>query len=189
MIQVDDTAIPEVKLVTPRRFGDDRGWFSETWTRSKMQSAGLDFDFSQDNHSYSSEPHTLRGLHYQAPPFAQTKLVRVVRGSVLDVVIDVRVGSPTFMKSVAYELSADTGMQLLAPRGFLHGFLTLTPDTEVVYKVDAPFSAEADGSVRFDDPVLGVDWGVPAEKITLSGKDQDAPRFADWDNPFVYESG
>lgn len=188
MIDVSDTAIPEVKLVTPRRFGDARGWFSETWTRPKMAAAGLDFDFMQDNHSYSSQVHTLRGLHYQAPPFAQTKLVRVARGAVLDVAVDIRVGSPTYLKWVAEELSAENGAQLLVPRGFLHGFLTLQPDTEVLYKVDNPYSAEADGAVRFDDPTLGVDWGIDPAKAVLSDKDAAAPAFADFDNPFTYEA-
>ena len=187
MIDVTDTSIPEVKLITPRRFGDARGWFSETWTQPKMAAAGLEFDFMQDNHSYSAEVHTLRGLHYQAPPFAQTKLVRVARGAVLDVAVDIRVGSPTYLRCVAEELSAENGAQLLVPRGFLHGFLTLQPDTEVLYKVDNPYSAEADGAVRFDDPTLGVDWGVDPARAILSDKDAAAPLFADFDNPFAYE--
>lgn len=186
MIDVSDTAIPEVKLVTPRRFGDARGWFSETWTKPKMAAAGLDFDFMQDNHSYSAQVHTLRGLHYQAPPFAQTKLVRVVRGAVLDVAVDTRVGSPTYLRWVSAELSAENGVQLLVPRGFLHGFLTLQPDTEVIYKVDNPYSSEADGAVRFDDPTLSVDWGIDPAKAILSDKDAAAPGFTDFDNPFTH---
>lgn len=188
MIDVTDTTIPEVKLVTPRRFGDTRGWFSETWTKPKMAAAGLDFDFMQDNHSYSAQVHTLRGLHYQAPPFAQTKLVRVARGAVLDVAVDIRVGSPTYLKWVAEELSAENGAQLLVPRGFLHGFLTLQPDTEVLYKVDNPYSGVADGAVRFDDPALGVDWGIDPAKAILSDKDAAAPAYPDFDNPFTYEA-
>ncbi len=188
MIDVKDTAIPEVKLITPRRFGDARGWFAETWTRPKMAAAGLDYDFMQDNHSYSAKKYTLRGLHYQAPPFAQAKLVRVARGAVLDVAVDIRVGSPTYLTWVAEELSAENGAQLLVPRGFLHGFLTLQPDTEVLYKVDNPYSGEADGAVRFDNPTLGIDWGVDPTKTTLSDKDAAAPDFADFDNPFTYEA-
>ena len=188
MIDVADTAIAEVKLITPRRFGDARGWFSETWTKPKMEAAGLHFDFMQDNHSYSAQTHTLRGLHYQAPPFAQAKLVRVARGAVLDVAVDIRVGSPTYLKWVSAELSAENGAQLLVPRGFLHGFLTLQPDTEVLYKVDNPYSGEADGSVRFDDPTLGVDWGVDPAKTTLSDKVAAAPAFADFNHPFTYEA-
>ncbi len=188
MIDVEDTAIPEVKLITPRRFGDARGWFSETWTRPKMQAAGFGFDFMQDNHSFSAQTHTLRGLHYQAPSLAQTKLVRVARGSVLDVAVDIRVGSPTYLKWVSAELSAENGAQLLVPKGFLHGFLTLQPDTEVLYKVDAPYSAEADGTVRFDDPTLGVDWGIDQKTAVLSDRDAAAPTFSDFDNPFSYEA-
>ena len=188
MIDVTATAIPEVKLITPRRFGDARGWFSETWTRPKTAAAGLDYDFMQDNHSYSAQTNTLRGLHYQAPPFAQTKLVCVGRGAVLDVAVDIRVGSPTYLKWVSAELSAENGAQLLVPQGFLHGFLTLQPDTEVLYKVDAPYSGEADGAVHFNDPTLGVDWGIDASDAVLSDKDAAAPAFADFNNPFIYEA-
>ena len=187
-MQIEELRIADVKLITPRRFGDSRGWFSETWTASKMAAAGLEFAFMQDNHSDSAEVYTLRGLHYQAPPFAQAKLVRVARGAVLDVAVDIRVGSPTYLQWVAEELSAENGAQLLVPRGFLHGFLTLTPDTEVLYKVDNPYSADADGAVRFDDPTLGVDWGVDPARAILSDKDAAAPLFADFDNPFTYEA-
>ncbi|MFV0473880.1 MAG: dTDP-4-dehydrorhamnose 3,5-epimerase [Pikeienuella sp.] len=188
-MQVADTEIPEVKLITPSRFGDDRGWFSETWNAARMKAAGLDFDFVQDNHSLSRPVHTLRGLHYQAPPFAQTKLVRAGRGRVLDVAVDVRPGSATYLKWVAAELTATGGEQLLVPQGFLHGFLTLEPDTEVLYKVDAPYAREADGAVRFDDPAIGIDWGVAAGDIVLSEKDAAAPLLADWKNPFGGPSG
>ncbi|MEM7525468.1 MAG: dTDP-4-dehydrorhamnose 3,5-epimerase [Pseudomonadota bacterium] len=183
-MRVEEFDIEGVKLLVPRRFGDDRGWFSETWSARAMEAAGLAHDFVQDNHSFSAEAGTLRGLHYQAPPFAQAKLVRVARGRVLDVAVDVRPGSPTYLNWVAAELSATGGEQLLIPRGFLHGFLTLEPDTEFLYKVDAPYSGEADGSVRFDDPEIGVDWGVSADALTLSDKDRAAPLIADWTNPF-----
>lgn len=183
-MRIEDTEIPEVKLIVPPRFGDDRGWFSETWNGAKMAEAGLAFDFVQDNHSLSKPVHTLRGLHYQAPPFAQTKLVRVARGRVLDVAVDVRPKSATYRKWVAVELSAEGGEQLLVPRGFLHGFLTLEPDTEVLYKVDAPYSKESDGAIRFDDPDIGVDWGVDPAKILLSAKDAAAPALKGWNNPF-----
>lgn len=188
MINVEITAISEVKIVTPRRFADARGWFAETWTRPKLAAAGIDHDFMQDNHSHSAKAGTLRGLHHQAPPFAQTKLVRAGRGAVLDVAVDIRVGSPTYLKWVGVELSAANGRQLLIPKGFLHGFLTLADDTEVLYKVDAPYSGEADGAVRFDDPTLGVDWGASPGEAILSDKDAAAPLFADFDNPFVYEA-
>ncbi len=185
-MQVEATSIPDVKLVIPRRFGDSRGWFSETWNAAAMQAVGLDFAFVQDNHSLSVDLFTLRGLHYQAPPFAQTKLVRVARGRILDVAVDVRPGSATYLKHVAVELSSDIGEQLLIPAGFLHGFLTLEPDSEVCYKVDQYYSAAADGSVRFDDPQIGIDWGVDHGEMRLSDKDKAAPRLADWKNPFSH---
>ena len=184
-MQIETTAINDVKLIIPRRFGDARGWFSETWNAAAMRAVGFDCDFVQDNHSLSAETYTLRGLHYQAPPFAQTKLVRVARGRVLDVAVDVRPASPTYQRWVAQELTAAGGEQLLVPRGFLHGFLTLEPNTEVLYKVDAHYDGDADGGVRFDDPDLGVDWGVDPAHIVLSDKDRDAPAFADWANPFA----
>lgn len=183
-MQVEDTELDGVKLIIPRKFGDDRGWFSETWSIRAMKAAGLDYDFVQDNHSMSAEPFTLRGLHYQAPPFAQAKLVRVSRGRVIDVAVDVRPGSPTYLKWTAVELTAEIGEQLLIPRGFLHGFVTLEPNTEFLYKVDAPYSGEADGAVRFDDPEIGVDWGVDPSLVVLSDKDRAAPLVADWSNPF-----
>ena len=183
-MQVEETAIPDVKLIIPRRFGDSRGWFSETWNAGAMRAVGLGHDFVQDNHSLSVPLFTLRGLHYQAPPFAQTKLVRVARGRILDVAVDVRPGSATYGRWVAVELSSALGEQLLVPRGFLHGFLTLEPNTEVLYKVDAPYDRASDGAVRFDDPMLGVDWGVSHENMVLSEKDLAAPFMKDWDNPF-----
>lgn len=184
-MQIEDTAIHDAKLIIPRRFGDDRGWFSETWNARAMAAAGLGFDFVQDNHSMSAEAYTIRGLHYQAPPFAQTKLVRAARGRLLDVAVDVRPSSPTYMKHVAVELTATGGEQLLVPQGCLHGFLTLEPHTEALYKVDEFYDRDADGSVRFDDPVFGIDWGVNPDLIILSDKDRAAPLFADWTNPFA----
>lgn len=183
-MQVEPTDIPDVKLIIPRRIGDARGWFSETWNAGAMRSVGLDFAFCQDNHSLSAPAFTLRGLHYQAPPFAQTKLVRVGRGRILDVAADVRPGSPTYGRWVAMELSAALGEQLLVPKGFLHGFVTLEPNTEVLYKVDAPYNREADGAVRFDDPDLAIDWSVAHENLVLSEKDMSAPFLRDWRNPF-----
>ncbi len=151
-----------------------------------MADAGLAFDWVQDNHSYSAETGTVRGLHYQSPPMAQTKLVRVARGAVMDVAVDVRQGSPAYGKWVAVELSAENGAQLLVPRGFLHGFVTLQPDTDVLYKVDSFYAPECDGAVRFDDPNLGVDWGIDPSKAVLSDKDAAAPAFRDWDSPFSW---
>lgn len=187
-MQVADTDIPDVKLIIPRRLGDARGWFSETWNAGAMQAAGLPISFVQDNHSLSIDLFTLRGLHCQAPPFAQTKLVRVVRGRVLDVALDIRPQSPTYLQHVSIELTADSGEQLLIPAGFLHGFLTLEPNTEVCYKVDQHYAASADSTVRFDDPTFGIDWGIDHGDISLSEKDDAAPFFADWSNPFAADS-
>ena len=187
-MEIRETAIPEVKLLVPRRFGDARGWFSESWNARRMRDAGLDIGFVQDNESLSAEPGTVRGLHYQRPPSAQGKLVRVARGAVRDVAVDVRRGSPTFGKWVAEELSAENGHQLWVPRGFLHGFATLVPDTLVLYKVDDFYAPDCDGAVRFDDPDLGIDWGIDAGSAVLSDKDAAAPAFADFDSPFVWEA-
>ena len=181
-MRIEDTEIEGVRLIIPRRFGDDRGWFSETYNAAALADAGIAHDFVQDNHSLSVTRGTLRGLHYQAPPHAQTKLVRVARGRVLDVAVDVRPGSATYLKSVARELTAAGGEQLLVPQGCLHGFLTLEDNAEVLYKVDAHYDRAADGAVRWDSPEFGVDWGG-AEPV-LSEKDRAAPLFADWTNPF-----
>jgi dTDP-4-dehydrorhamnose 3,5-epimerase len=183
-MEIIATDLPDVKVIVPRRFGDARGYFCETWNARRMAEAGLDHAFCQDNESLSAEAGTLRGLHYQAPPFAQTKLVRVVRGAVLDVAVDARRGSPAYGRWVAVRLSAERGEQILVPRGFLHGFVTLEPATLVAYKVDAGYDAAADGSVAWDDPDLGIDWGTA--RPVLSAKDAAAPRFADWVSPFVY---
>ncbi len=185
-LDIADKAIPEVKRFVPRRFGDARGFFTETWSAARMAAAGLDIAFVQDNHSYSAAAGTVRGLHYQAPPAAQAKLVRVARGAVLDVAVDVRRGSPTYGRWVSEELSAENGVQLLVPRGFLHGFVTLVPDTDVLYKVDAPYAPDCDGAVRFDDPDLGIDWGIDPAGAVLSDKDAAAPLFRNFVTPFVY---
>ncbi|OZA20000.1 MAG: dTDP-4-dehydrorhamnose 3,5-epimerase [Rhodobacterales bacterium 17-64-5] len=183
-MKVLKTGIEGVFILTPRRFGDARGWFSETWNRAALAEAGIEPDFIQDNHSFSAEQCTLRGLHYQAPPRAQDKLVRCLRGAILDVALDARRGSPTFGNWIAEELSADNGRQLLVPKGFLHGFVTLTPGTEVQYKVSDTYAPEADGSVRWDS--AGVDWGLSTPPV-LSVKDATAPTFADWQSPFIWE--
>lgn len=178
--------IPDVVRLQPRRFQDDRGFFTESWNRKRMAEAGLDYEFVQDNHSYSAESGTVRGLHYQSPPMAQAKLVRVARGAILDVAVDVRKGSPTFGKWVSETLSAENGLQLLVPEGFLHGFITLEPDTDVLYKVNAFYAPECDGAVRFDDPDLAIEWGVEPASVTLSTKDAAAPAFSDFATPFAY---
>ncbi|KCZ89261.1 MULTISPECIES: dTDP-4-dehydrorhamnose 3,5-epimerase [Hyphomonas] len=183
-LKVESLAIPDVKLVTPPRFGDDRGFFSETYNAQRFKEAGIDADFVQDNHSLSAKRGTVRGLHYQAPPFAQAKLVRVLRGAIIDVAVDVRKGSPTYGKWVSAELSAQNGVQIYVPRGFLHGFATLEPDTEIAYKVDNYYSKECDGAVLWNDPTLAIDWGIPSAEAVLSDKDAAAPAFADFETPF-----
>ncbi len=184
MLDIRNTAIPDVLVLTPRRFGDERGFFSESWNRQRLLDAGLDFDFVQDNHSLSAQPGTIRGLHFQAPPHAQDKLVRCGRGALFDVAVDIRKGSPTYGQWVGEELSFENGRQLLVPAGFLHGFLTRAPDTEILYKCTDYYAPECDGAVRWDS--CGIDWGFDGTPI-LSDKDAAAPALADFDSPFVYE--
>ena len=178
-MQVEDTAIPAVKIVTPKKFGDHRGFFSEVYSRKAWAEAGLDYEFVQDNHSYSAETGVVRGLHFQLAPFGQDKLVRVARGRILDVAVDLRRGSPTFGRHVAVELSADNWRQLLVPIGFAHGFCTLEPDCEVLYKVTNVYSPTHDRGLAFDDPALGIDWGIDLAGAVLSDKDRKHPRLAD----------
>jgi len=173
---VEDTAIPDVKIVTPKRRGDTRGFFSEVYNRTDWESAGLRFEFVQDNHSFSAAVGTLRGLHFQTPPFAQGKLIRVSRGRLLDVAVDIRRSSPTFGRHVAVELSAENWRQMLVPIGFAHGFMTLEPDTEVLYKTTAVYSPANDRGIAWDDPDIGVAWPLPAAGPTLSEKDRRWPR-------------
>ena len=184
-MRVEPTAIPDVVVLTPARHGDTRGFFSESWNRRTLQQQGIDLpDFVQDNHSLSTATGTLRGLHYQAPPHAQGKLVRCGRGRLFDVAVDARVGSPTYGQWVGDELSFENGRQLWIPAGFLHGFVTREPDTEIIYKCTAHYDRASDGAVRWDS--LGIDWGVDAP--ILSDKDNAAPRFADWNSPFTGEA-
>ncbi len=181
-MQVEPTDLPDVLILTPRRFGDTRGWFTETWSAAAMATAGLDLPWVQDNQSFSAAKGTLRGLHYQSPPRAQDKLVRCSRGSILDVAVDIRAGSATYGAWVGVELSAENGRQLFVPKGFLHGFLTLTDNVEVQYKCSDIYSPAHDGAVRWDDPAIGVDWGVTAP--ILSDKDAKAPLLATIGTPF-----
>lgn len=179
MLSVEATAIPAVKIITPKKHGDHRGFFSEVYKQADMAQAGIDLVFVQDNHSRSATVGTLRGLHFQSAPFAQDKLVRVTRGRILDVAVDLRASSPSFGKHVAVELSAENWRQLLVPIGFVHGFVTLEPDTEVLYKVTAPYGPANDHGLAFDDPALGIDWRVPYGDLVLSDKDRKHPRLAD----------
>ena len=185
-MHIEETALPGVMILTPRRFGDARGFFSESWNRQRMGEAGLDHDFVQDNHSVSTEVGTLRGLHMQTPPHAQAKLVRCGRGVLFDVAVDIRRGSPTYGQWVGVELSFDNGKQLLIPAGFLHGFVTRRPDTEIIYKCSEYYAPDCDRAVRFDDPDIGIDWGLEGPPV-LSDKDAAAPSLADLDTPFIYE--
>lgn len=166
---------PDIKLLEVRRIDDDRGFFSETYNESDFAAAGVDVRFVQDNHSLSRRRGTLRGLHFQRPPHAQGKLVRVARGAILDVAVDIRHGSPTFGEHVAVEISAENWRQLYVPVGYAHGFATLTDDTEVQYKVTDFYSAEHDAGIAWNDPALGIDWRLDAAEITLSGKDRQLP--------------
>ena len=183
-MQIEPTALTDVLILTPSRFGDARGWFSETWNAAKLAALGLNLSFVQDNHSMSAAAGTLRGLHFQRPPHAQDKLVRCSKGAIRDVAVDMRKGSPTYGKWVAVDLSAENGRQLLVPKGFLHGFVTLTDDTEVQYKCTDIYAPDCDSGIRWNDPTIGVDWGVTDP--VLSAKDQAAPFLKDWDSPFVW---
>ncbi|KIC18707.1 MULTISPECIES: dTDP-4-dehydrorhamnose 3,5-epimerase [unclassified Leisingera] len=183
-MQVEETGLPGLKVLTPARFGDARGFFSESWNRRRMQEAGIDLDFVQDNHSLSREPGTLRGLHFQAPPAAQDKLVRCGRGALFDVAVDIRKGSPSYGEWFGIELSAENGKQLLVPKGFLHGFITRVPDTEVIYKCTDYYAPDCDGAVAWDS--CGIDWEFEGTPV-LSEKDAAAPALADFASPFVWE--
>jgi len=176
---VEDTAIAGVKIVTPRKHGDHRGYFSEVYRQDVLASAGLALQFVQDNHSLSQQVGTLRGLHFQAPPFAQDKLVRVLRGAIIDVAVDLRASSATFGQHVSVELSADNWRQLLVPIGFAHGFCTLEANTEVFYKVTNYYSAAHDMGLAWDDPALAIAWPVAGQSAVLSDKDRRYPLLKD----------
>ena len=178
-ITVTSLAIPDVKLIATRRFGDSRGFFSETYSVAAFAAAGIALHFVQDNHSRSTSVGTVRGLHYQSPPFAQDKLIRVTRGRILDVAVDIRRSSPTFGQHVTAEISADAGNQILVPVGFAHGFLTLEPDTEVAYKVTNGYSASHDHGVLWSDPALDIAWPLSPTAAILSDKDTRHPTLAD----------
>ena len=172
-MNVIETALAGVRILEPQVFGDARGWFMESWSKKKMEDAGITVDFVQDNHSFSAQKGTLRGLHYQLNPMAQAKLLRVSRGAIFDVAVDIRRGSPTYTKWVGVELTAENYRQLFIPRGFAHGFITLTDDVEVQYKADNLYAPTCDGNIRWDDPEIGVAW--PLAPVVLSEKDAKAP--------------
>lgn len=187
-MDVRPAEIPDVKLIVPARFGDHRGFFSEVYNRRALAEAGIDIEFVQDNHSHSAIRGTLRGLHFQKPPATQAKLMRVLSGSIVDVAVDCRVGSPTYGRYVMAELSAASGMQMLTPHGFAHGILTLEPDTAITYKVDAYFAPDLDLGFRWDDPDVAIDWPVPASDVVLSDKDRNLPRLRELPTVFTYRA-
>ncbi len=178
-MRVIETEIPAVKRIVPNRFGDDRGWFSETFRADRLAEAGIVDAFVQDNQSFSARKGTVRGLHFQTAPAAQGKLVRVLQGAVLDVAVDLRRASPTYGRHVAVRLDADQGEQLYLPVGFAHGFCTLELNTMVAYKCTTYYSREHDGAMLWNDPDLGIAWPVGADEAVLSDKDKAAPRFSD----------
>ena len=184
-MQIDETALPGVLILTPVRHGDTRGFFSESWNKARMAEHGLEYDFVQDNHSLSQAVNTVRGLHFQSPPHAQAKLVRCGRGRLYDVAVDIRRGSPTYGQWVGVELTFENGKQLLIPAGFAHGFVTREPDTEIIYKCTDYYAPDCDGAVAWDS--CGVEWGLSGDPV-LSAKDAAAPALADFDSPFSYEA-
>jgi dTDP-4-dehydrorhamnose 3,5-epimerase len=178
-MEITSLDIPDVKILKPKKFGDDRGFFSEVYNKNVLAESGIELDFVQDNHSYSMDAGVLRGIHFQMPPFAQDKLVRVVSGSILDVAIDLRKGSPTFGQHVTAHISAADWNQILVPIGFGHGIVTLEADTQLIYKVTNYYSPENDRGLRWDDPELDIDWPFKAEELTLSDKDRNQPFLKD----------
>jgi dTDP-4-dehydrorhamnose 3,5-epimerase len=184
LLEVRPLALDGVLEIRAPLYADERGFFSETWSEAAFSAAGIDLHFVQDNHSLSRDVGVLRGLHFQSPPFAQDKLVRVSRGAVFDVAVDIRRNSPTYGQWAGVRLSAAEWNQLLIPKGFAHGFLALEPDSEVQYKVTAPYSREHDRAIRFDDPEIGVEWPMSREALILSDKDRAAPLLADVETGF-----
>jgi dTDP-4-dehydrorhamnose 3,5-epimerase len=179
MVEARPLGLDGVMELTPKKIGDDRGYFSETYNAEALAAHGIDLTFVQDNHSHSAAAGVLRGLHYQLPPHAQAKLVRVVRGRIFDVAVDIRRGSPNFGRWVGLEISAEKWNQMLVPAGFAHGFVTLEPNTEVIYKVTDFYSPRDDRSIRFDDPAIGVAWPVDTNRVQLAARDRDAPLLGD----------
>jgi dTDP-4-dehydrorhamnose 3,5-epimerase len=186
-MEVNNLGLPGLRHLKPRRFADSRGYFVETHNERTLSRAGIAARFVQDNESHSVRRGTIRGLHFQLPPAAQAKLVRVVRGSVYDVAVDLRVGSPTFGRWEGVKLTADAGEQLFVPRGFAHAFCTLETDTVVAYKVDDFYSPANDSGLIWNDPTLAIDWPLGSDQAVLSDKDLKLGRFADFQSPFRYQ--
>ena len=185
-MQVEHTKLAGVLLIHPKRFGDTRGFFAETFSRRAYVGAGVDPEFVQDNHSLSAKVGTVRGLHFQAPPHAQAKLVRCGRGAIFDIAVDIRRGSPTYGRWAGYTLSAENGAQLYIPVGFAHGFATLEPDSEIIYKCSDYYAPETEGALRWDDPDIGIKWPLTGAPV-LSEKDAAAPLLAGFNSPFTFE--
>jgi dTDP-4-dehydrorhamnose 3,5-epimerase len=179
MTTITPLALPEVLLITPKRHGDARGWFAETWSRKTLADAGVDADFVQDNQAFNAKAGTVRGLHFQTAPHAQAKLVRVLRGVIYDVAVDVRPGSPTYGRWVGAELTAEGGEQLFVPRGFAHGYATLVDGVELAYKVDGLYAPQCEGGLIWNDPDLAIDWRIDAANAITSDKDKLLPRLRD----------
>ena len=186
-MQVEPLEIADVKIITPKKFGDHRGFFSETYNRDAFGAAGLDLTFVQDNHSFSAPKGTLRGLHFQAPPHGQDKLLRVIRGAIFDVAVDIRKGSPSYGKWVGRVISAEDWNQILVPVGFAHGFCTIEENTEVLYKVTDIYAPDCEDGLTWNDPAIGIDWPLDGDPI-LSAKDEAYTPFAEFDSPFTYEA-
>lgn len=187
-MEVIETKLDGVVVLLPKRFGDNRGFFEETWNHRLLNELGIKFEFVQDNRSLSRDTGTVRGLHLQTPPQAQAKLVRCGRGSLFDVAVDVRKGSPTFGKWVGEVLSFENRRQLLIPAGFLHGFCTLEPSTEIIYKCSDYFAPNLEASVRYNDPDIAIEWPPEGLNLTLSDKDSKAPLLRDFESPFIYKA-
>ncbi len=188
-MKIHRLAIPDVCILKPVKHGDERGFFSETYNAEILAKAGIRLNFVQDNHAYSARPGTVRGLHFQIPPRAQAKLIRVVRGSIFDVAVDLRAGSPTHGQHVTAVLSAANWEQILIPAGFAHGLCTLEPDTEVLYKVTDTYAPDCDKGVAWNDPALGIDWPVGEAEAIVSERDRRHPALADLPRWFCYEPG
>lgn len=186
MVKIIETGLQDVKIIETPVFGDHRGFFTESYTDSKFKEAGIEINFIQDNHSLSEEPGVLRGMHFQTPEKAQTKLVRVTTGVIYDVLVDIRKGSPTYGYWEGYILSEHNHRQLLVPKGFAHGFVTLTPNCNVQYKVDEYYSADHDAGIKYDDEDLNIQWPMSSDRLILSEKDKKHPALKEFKSPFIY---
>lgn len=185
-MQIVSLDIPDVKIVTPVKHGDERGFFSEIFSKPILHEAGIALDLIQENFALSAQRNTVRGLHFQTPPFAQDKLIQVLRGAIYDVAVDLRRNSPWYGQFVSAEISADSWNQILVPAGFAHGMCTLEPDTQVLYRVTAPYAPDCDGGIRWDDPDIAIPWPTSAAEAVLSERDAQLPLLADFDTPFIY---